>query len=266
MADNCQKNNRFVFLKMPTADLYKKIFSRENFSLKERILNNSPLSREETEKIWEKYFRFIPLKLQLPLKEYDLNKKKVLDVGSAWGEFLIHFGSGSKGIEINEKEFNFSKAVGLNVEKYNFEDEWREEPESFNIIWCSNVLEHVMAPHALLRNFHKTLRPGGLLFVRVPTIPSNSLFLFLNRILLGFLGYEAKQHVNAFTRRTLEFTIERAGFEIIESNIFLPPVNWLNKLVNPFLKDATSFITTVAKKKEFSYPEKRPARHNPKWL
>lgn len=251
---------------MPTADLYKKIFSRENFSLKERVFGSSPLSREETEKIWKKYFRFTPLKLQLPLKKYGLDKKKVLDVGSAWGEFLIHFGRDSKGIEINNKEISFSRALSLDVAQYNIEDEWLEEPESFDAIWFSNVLEHVAAPHATLRDFHKTLKPSGLLFVRVPTIPSNRLFIFLNRVALGFLGYEAAQHINAFTRRALEFTIERAGFEIVESNIFLPPINWLNKLINPFLKDASSLITTVARKVEFSYPEKRPARHNPKWL
>lgn len=234
--------------------------------MKERIFKNSPFPHGETGKIWEKYFRFTPLKLQLPLRKYELNKKKVLDVGSAWGEFLIHFGSGSKGIEINDKEFNFSKTIGLNVEQYNIEDEWREMPEFYDAIWFSNVLEHVVAPHAVLRNFHKTLKPKGLLFVRVPTIPSNQLFIFLNKLFLGFLGYEAVQHVNAFTRRTLEFTIERAGFKIMESNVFVPPVGWLNILLNPFLKDTLSFITTVARKAEFSYPEKRPNYHNPHWL
>lgn len=251
---------------MPTADIYKKFFGKENKELKERIFKHSPLSKEETQKIWEKYFRFMPLKLQLPLQKYELNKKKVLDVGSAWGEFLIHFGPGSKGIEINDRETRFSRAIGLDVAQYNIEDEWREASESFDVIWFSNVLEHVVAPHAVLRNFHKTLKLGGLLFVRVPTIPSNYFFLFLNRLFLGFLGYEAQQHINAFTRRTLEFTIERAGFEIVESNIFLPPVNWLNRIINPIFRDASSFITTVARKIDFSYPKKRPLVHNPKWL
>ncbi|MFH1048245.1 MAG: class I SAM-dependent methyltransferase [Patescibacteria group bacterium] len=251
---------------MPTADLYKKIFSRENSGLKERILSSSSLSREETEKIWEKYFRFMPLKLQLPLKKYRLDKKKVLDVGSAWGEFLIHFGAGSKGVEVNDKEVKFSRSLGLNVEQYNIEDEWREAENSFDAIWFSNVLEHVIAPHAVLRNFHKTLKSNGLLFIRVPTIPSNRLFAALNRLLLGFLGYKAMQHVNAFTRRTLEFTIERAGFKILESNIFVPPIGWLNFLLNLFLKDALSFVTIVARKAEFSYSEKRPPEHNPNWI
>ena len=250
---------------MPIVDLYKKIFSCENFSLKERILN-APLSREETEKIWKKYFRFTPLKLQLPLKKYGLDKKKVLDVGSAWGEFLIHFGADSKGVEVDDKEVKFSHSLGLNVEQYNIEDEWREAENSFDVVWFSNVLEHMIAPHAVLRNFHKTLKSEGLLFVRVPTIPSNRLFIMLNKLLLGFWGYKAQQHVNAFTRRTLEFTIERAGFKILESNVFIPPIGWLNFLLNLFLKDALSFVTVVARKTEFSYSTKRPAAHNPNWI
>ncbi len=254
-----------IFLIM-TADWLKKIFSRENTGLKERIFSRSPFSHDETKKIWEKYFRFMPLKLQLPLKKYGLDKKKVLDVGSAWGEFLIYFGEGSKGIEVNDKEVSFSRAIGLNVGQYNIEDKWVETSELFDAVWFSNVLEHIVAPHAVLRNFHKALKDVGLLFIRVPTIPSNILYIFLNKIFLGFLGYRAEQHINAFTRRTLEFTIDRAGFEIIESNIFIPPVKWLNFLLNPLLKDAASFITLVARKTEFSYSKKRPSVHNPKWI
>jgi len=251
---------------MPTADIYKKVFGKENKEIKEQIFKKSFLSLDETEKIWEKYFRFMPMKLALPLVKYRLDNKKVLDIGSAWGEFLIHLGPGSKGIEVLPESVNFSRSIGLDVSEYNFEDEWRETPESFDAVWCSNVMEHVVAPHLLLRRFHEALKSEGLIFIRVPTVPSNWLYIKLNRILLGFLGYEALQHINAFTRRTIEFTIERAGFEIVESNIFLPPVGRLNTLINPLLKDALSFITVVAHKKEFLYPEKRSIFHNPKWL
>ncbi len=251
---------------MNTADFYKKIFSKENSGLQERIFSRSPMSFEETQKIWEKYFRFMPLKLAAPLVKYGLNNKKVLDIGSAWGEFLIHFGNGSSGVEVLPEAVNFSKAIGLDIREYNFEDEWREEGESFDAVWCSNVMEHVVAPHRLLRRFHETLRDDGRIFIRVPTIPSNWLYLKLNRLFLGFLGYEALQHINAFTRRTIEFTIERAGFKIIESNIFIPQNKLLNKILNPVLKDVFSFITVVAKKIPFEYPEKRPIVHNPKWL
>ena len=261
---------------MNIAEFYKKIFSKENTDLKERIFSarggsalggkNSPLDSESTQKIWEKYFRFLPLKLALPLQKYRLDKKKVLDVGSAWGEFLIHFGPGSKGIEVLPESVKFSKAIGLNVDEYNFEDEWHEEPESFDAIWCSNVLEHVIAPHILLRRFHGTLKPNGLIFIRVPIAPSNWLYMKLNKLLLGFLGYEALQHINAFTRKTIEFTAERAGFKVIESNVFVPTNEFLNKLFNPILKDIFSFITIVAQKIPFQYPQKRPDIHNPKWL
>ncbi len=179
---------------MSFVDLYKKLFAKEDLKLKERIFKNSTLDLALTEKIWEKYFRFLPLKLALPLQKYGLDKKKVLDVGSAWGEFLIHFGPGSKGIEVLPESVKFSKSLGLNVSEYNFEDEWQEEPESFDAIWCSNILEHVVAPHRLLRRFHNALKPDGLVFIRVPTIPSNWLYIKLNRLFLGFLGYDAMQH------------------------------------------------------------------------
>lgn len=251
---------------MSFVDLYKKLFAKEGSKLRERIFKNSPFDFAATQKIWEKYFQFMPMKLTLPLVKYHLDNKKVLDIGSAWGEFLIHFGPGSKGIEVLPESIKFSRAIGLDVSDYNFEDEWRENSEIFDAVWCSNVLEHVVTPHQLLRNFHKTLKENGLVFVRVPTIPSNWLYLKLNRMFLGFLGYEALQHINAFTRRTVEFTIERAGFEIIESNCFFPKNRILNKILNPLLKDAISFTTIVGRKVPFEYPQKRPDIHNPKWL
>lgn len=250
---------------MNTADFYKKIFSIEA-GLKDRIFSHSPLSKEETQKIWEKYFRFMPMKLALPLVKYRLSNKKVLDIGSAWGEFLIHFGLGSRGIEVLPESVKFSRAIGLNVSEYNFEEVWREKPESYDAIWCSNVMEHVVAPHQLLRRFHEALKDNGLIFIRVPTIPSNWPYLKLNKLILGFLGYEALQHINAFTRKTIEFTIERAGFKIVESNIFIPENRLLNTILNPLLKDAFSFVTAVAQKIPFEYPGKRPTIHNPSWL
>lgn len=203
---------------MSFVDLYKKLFAKEDSKLKERIFKNSPLDFAATGKIWEKYFRFMPMKLALPLVKYRLDNKKVLDIGSAWGEFLIHFGPGSKGIEVLPESVKFSRAIGLDVSDYNFEDEWRENPKSFDAVWCSNVMEHVVAPHLLLRQFHSALKPDGLVFIRVPTVPSNWLYLKLNRLLLGFLGYEALQHINAFTRTTIEFTVERAGKRIATYN------------------------------------------------
>ena len=251
---------------MSFVDLYKKLFTKEDLKLKNRIFKNSPLDLVATEKIWEKYFRFMPMKLAVPLAKYQLNSKRVLDIGSAWGEFLIHFGPGSRGIEVLPESVKFSRTIGLNVNEYNFEDEWREEGESFDAVWCSNVMEHVVAPHRLLRRFHEVLKDNGLIFIRIPTIPSNWLYLKLNKLFLGFLGYGAAQHINAFTRKTIEFTIERAGFKIIESNTFFPRNQILNKILNLLLKDAISFITVVAQKIPFEYHQKRPVVHNPKWL
>ena len=247
-------------------DFYKELFNKESLKLKERIFKNSSLDLSATEKVWEKYFRFMPMKLALPLVKYGLNNKKVLDIGSAWGEFLIHFGPGSKGIEVLPESVKFSRAIGLDIDEYNFEDEWREKPESYDVVWCSNVLEHVVAPHLLLRRFHDTLKPNGLIFIRVPIIPSNWFYLKLNRLFLGFLGYRAAQHINAFTRQTIEFTIERAGFKVMESNVFFPQNQILNTIFNPVLKDALSFVTVVAQKTYFKYHQKRPEIHNPKWL
>lgn len=48
-------------------------------------------------------------------------------------------------------------------------------PASFDLIYSSNVLEHVADVWAFLRGAHAALRPGGRLFIAVPPIVNESL-------------------------------------------------------------------------------------------
>ncbi len=48
--------------------------------------------------------------------------------------------------------------------------EWPFDEASFDLIYMSHVLEHFYARDrdAVIRNVHRSLKPGGLLFIRVP--------------------------------------------------------------------------------------------------
>jgi SAM-dependent methyltransferase len=41
-------------------------------------------------------------------------------------------------------------------------------PDSFDLVVCYNVIEHLEAPDRAIRLFHRALRPGGLLFIGAP--------------------------------------------------------------------------------------------------
>ena len=42
------------------------------------------------------------------------------------------------------------------------------EDESFSLIWCSNVLEHIAEDNLAIEEMHRVCRPDGLVFIQVP--------------------------------------------------------------------------------------------------
>ena len=231
------------------------------------ILTKAPFSKEENMRIYNKFFKPVPKSLIIPLRKYMLGSKKVLDVGCSYGHYLIHFGEGSVGLDAIDHYCEFGKAIGLDIRKCNVEVELPVENVSFDAVWCSALLEHVVAPHLLLLRFHKVLKDDGLLFINVPTVPPNIVLEKLIKIAQGHIGYKAVEHINAFTKKTLEFTIERAGYKIIEINTSRPVNALLNKITNPILIRCGLSVTVIAKKDpNFRYPEKRVKAFTPAFM
>jgi SAM-dependent methyltransferase len=82
------------------------------------------------------------------------------------------------------------------------------EHASVDLVWCSEVLEHVADTAYLLLEVRRVLRPGGRLLV---TVPRSGRLTALIRFQAHFdpLG----QHLRFYTRRSLAATLEHSGFE-----------------------------------------------------
>lgn len=76
-------------------------------------------------------------------------------------------------------------------------------PESFDVIVCLNVLEHIEDDAAALGQLRDWLAPGGRLVLQVPAHP----FLY------GSID-EALGHWRRYTRSRLADALERSGFEL----------------------------------------------------
>ncbi len=227
-------------------------------NIKDLILKKGCFDEKENIRIYDKFFKKIPRTFRIPLYKYQLNKKKVLDIGCSYGQYLIHFGHESVGIDVQEKMINFGKSLGLQIIKSDIDKEMLVPNNTFEAIWCSNLLEHVVSPHQFLRNCHIKLKSQGLLFIKVPLVPSFFTDFIYSKI-FGDVGYRQSEHIYAYTRKTLDFIIRRAGFNIIESNIFLFSNNILGKLPNLIFSRMDLTITMVAQKiNNFSLSEKRP--------
>jgi SAM-dependent methyltransferase len=232
----------------PDAVLHKKlneITDRKRldgfFSLKEKL--------DTLEDVYNIFFKHMPSRLIYPLDKYHLGEKKVIDVGCNFGQALIHFGKDSVGLEVDETVISIAKAIGIkNIVQCNVEGEDLPFADnSFDAAYSSNLFEHILAPHLLLRKIFNRLKEGGVLFVGVPLIPSFRLFELATSLFFG-LGYKSKWHINAFTRRTLSFMIQRAGFKVVECGVFPFQRGYMNRFVGGVLSDFVAQAMCIAKK------------------
>jgi SAM-dependent methyltransferase len=78
----------------------------------------------------------------------------------------------------------------------------------FDLVYASQVLEHLPEPKADLAEIHRILRPGGLLYVDVPNFRTLPIMLRKDDFILNM----PPQHINYFTPRTLRALLRTAGF------------------------------------------------------
>ncbi|HBB36844.1 MAG: methyltransferase type 11 [Candidatus Moranbacteria bacterium GW2011_GWC1_45_18] len=150
-----------------------------------------------------------------PLKSYIKNNKKgkVLDVGCAFGLMLERFpGSFEKfGVDVSEyaieearKRLPEAKFVIVNAE-----DELPLPENSFDIVLCNDLLEHLEYPEKALRNIFKVLKAGGICYINSP-----NLNYFRKKIF--FLADRKEHHINLFSHEDLSKLLKKTGFKIVK--------------------------------------------------
>lgn len=125
---------------------------------------------------------------------------KVVDVGCGAQPFRSLLPADAKyvGLDIEAAGERFGYAV---PDTLHFDGgKWPAETDGADLVLCTEVLEHVLEPRALLAEAHAALRPGGLLLLTVP---------FAAR--WHFVPYDYWR----FTPSSLNHLLEQAGFEEI---------------------------------------------------
>lgn len=90
-------------------------------------------------------------------------------------------------------------------------------PQSFDLILCLDILEHLVDPWQTLRQLRTLLRPGGQLIASLPNIRHYSILLPL--LLAGRWRYtEAgildRTHLRFFSRETACSMLQQAGWQV----------------------------------------------------
>jgi len=122
-----------------------------------------------------------PLRLGLIDRVAKLLGKRVLDVGCGGGilsESMSSKGADVTGIDLGEKALQVARLHGLesgvrvDYRLVSVEALAEEMPESFDVVTCMEMLEHVPDPAAVVKACARLLKPGGTVFFS--TINRNS--------------------------------------------------------------------------------------------
>jgi len=153
-------------------------------------------------------------------------RPKILDVGCGTGANLLmlsQYGD-AEGVDVSEDALAFCRERGLDRVRLGAGEELPYEDGTFDLVTAFDVVEHMDDDLAGLREMRRVLRPGGRVFLFVPT------FMFL-----WGLQDDVSNHRRRYRLPELQRVLEQAGFEIERAtyaNItFFLPILVMRKLM-----------------------------------
>jgi SAM-dependent methyltransferase len=148
------------------------------------------------------------------------HERDILDVGCGYGFFLKEMASRGwrmEGVEISEAgRCHAARTWGMEIHSQPLEE--LGLPESrFDVVTLFYVIEHVVDPVGLLKEVHRILKPGGLIFLRWPH--STPIVWFLGPLSRYLDLYHTPYHVYDFNPSTMRRLLDRCGFRDIQTRI-----------------------------------------------
>jgi SAM-dependent methyltransferase len=154
--------------------------------------------------------------------------QRVLDIGCSSGYLahrLVERGAAVVGIDTDEQAAEEARAVCEQVLVGDVESmELPFAQHSFDVVLCGDVVEHLRDPEAFLARVRPLLRPGGRLVLTTPNVANWAMRLGLlaGRWRYTDRGILDRTHMHFFTKKTLEQTLERAGYRIVAFDVTAP--------------------------------------------
>jgi 2-polyprenyl-3-methyl-5-hydroxy-6-metoxy-1,4-benzoquinol methylase len=154
--------------------------------------------------------------------------KRVLDVGCSSGYLarpLVERGCVVVGIERDRNAADVARTVCEDVLVGDVETmELPFQHESFDVVLCGDLVEHLRDPDRFLARVRPFLRPTGRLVLSTPNVANWAMRLSLlgGRWQYTDRGILDRTHAYLFTRRTLVEAVQRAGYRVVEIDFTLP--------------------------------------------
>ncbi|MFC1514721.1 class I SAM-dependent methyltransferase [Candidatus Omnitrophota bacterium] len=181
--------------------------------------------------------RLQPFKLELLKLLLREEKGRVLDIGCGSGvisQRIKENDFSAIGIDISTEALSKYYALGLKGVVADIESYIPVKSGSFDIIWMSEVIEHVKDYEHLILETYRALKSGGKLYV---SAPNSAFFIYRLLYLFGRSPSELQHphHVHFFSYRMLIETFKNRGFiieKVFGQNIYgLIPASAVKKLM-----------------------------------
>ena len=109
--------------------------------------------------------------------------------------------------------------------------------EYFDVVFCNDILEHLVDPYSLISFLRKKIKPGGLL---ISSIPNVRYLLNLKKLMIDKdwkyedYGILDRTHLRFFTKNSIARMFNEAGYEIEKLEGINAINSWKFKLLNFF--------------------------------
>ncbi|MEM7079296.1 MAG: class I SAM-dependent methyltransferase [Pseudomonadota bacterium] len=157
---------------------------------------------------------------------------KLLDIGSGFGRTFVYLDAAGIGARFD--------MLGMDIDPGRKDDVFTHNPyriivgnaeqplefadDSFDVVVCEQLLEHLHRPQQLIAEIHRILKPGGLFVCGVPTFPEP--IAKLRRAMVRRYGLRGSDHVQTYSLRSIRrdlaplFEIDcQRGFRIISGGL-----------------------------------------------
>jgi len=143
------------------------------------------------------------------IERYSKPKQRMLDAGCGMGDLLLRCPNLiCGGLDISEDYLEVAKERGLNVIQGRLE-KMPYDAAAFDLVVCTDVLEHVLDLNRVVRELLRVLKVGGVLIVRTPD----------SEDLTSYMTYETYEfvHVRSFDEPSLYLLFRKVfDCEILE--------------------------------------------------
>jgi len=177
---------------------------------------------------WDPHSEFKPLHEINPLRLgyidelADLSGKHVLDVGCGGGilsESMAAKGAQVTGIDMGEAPLEVARlhllesGLEVNYARIPAEELAREQPATFDVVTCMEMLEHVPEPGSIIQACHDLVKPGGhVFFSTINRNPKSYLFAIVGaEYLLNMLPKGTHDYAKFIRPSELDNWIREAG-------------------------------------------------------